>query len=157
MQQGEIVFWIFMIVLTPISVGSFLAVMWWMARPRRDTESAERVDHIWQQRDNWGEALCRQLIERQVEPGMTPEMVRLAWGDPQAVRQPEPDVEQWLYDDAPPETSTNYVSFKADRVTTAAKSTPKSMLAWGPWPIIVITLGISILVSMIALGVVFFS
>ena len=157
MQQGEIVFWIFMIVLTPVSVGSFVAVIWWIARPRRETESAERTDHIWEQRDVWGETICRQLLDRQVEPDMTPEMVRLAWGDPQSVRQPEPGVEQWLYDDAPPEKVTDYVLFKAGRVTTAAKSTSNSWLTWGPWPIIIISLGISILVSMIAIGVVFFT
>lgn len=157
MQQGETVFWIFMIVLTPISVGSFLAVMWWMARPRGEAESAERIDCIWRQRDIWGEAICRQLIDHQVEPGMTPEMVRLAWGDPQSIRQPKPDVEQWLYDDAPPETTTNYVSFKAGQVTTATKAMGKPLLTWGPWPIIAILLGISVLVSLIAVGVVFFS
>ena len=124
-----------------------------MIRQRGETESAERVDRIWQQRDTWGEPLCRQLIEQHVEPEMTPEMVRLAWGEPQAVRQLEPDGEQWLYND----TATDVVSFKAGRVTIATRSTPKRTLVWGPWPIIFILLSLSTLVSMIALGVVFLS
>ncbi|MCB0209934.1 MAG: hypothetical protein KDJ52_11415 [Anaerolineae bacterium] len=153
MGTGETVFWILMAVLTPISIGSFAAVVWWMLRPRGEIESAKRVDRIWQQRDIWGEALCRRLIEQHVEPEMTPEMVRLAWGEPQAVRRLETGDEQWLYNDA----ATDIVSFKSGRVTTAMRSTPKRGLVWGPWPIIAILLGISALVSMIALGVVFLS
>lgn len=140
-----------MIVLTPISVGAFGAVVWWMVRSRAETDSAERIDRIWQQRNSWGEETCRLLIERQVEAGMTPEMVRLAWGEPAAVETTSAGLERWQYN------NSGYALFEAGQVIEAERATPARKLVWGPWPIIAILLGLSTLVSIIALGVVFFS
>lgn len=157
MNTGETVFIIFMIILTPISVGSFAAVVWWIIRPHRETESAERVDKIWEQRETWGEDICRQLLAHQVEPDMTPEMVRLAWGEPKAIEPTSTGLERWHYHDPPSQQPTGYALFKNKRVIEAVPLPPTRRLTWGPWPIIAILLGLSALVSMVALGVVFFS
>lgn len=157
MSTGETVFWTLMVILTPISVGAFLAVAWWIVRQQGEKESTERVDKIWGYRGQWGEPICRQLINREVTEGMTPEMVRLAWGEPKAIEQRATGGEQWVYDTNSSDQTEHYAILKEGRVIQAKNQAPQTGFRWGPWWIIWISLGLSFLVSVIALVIVFVS
>jgi hypothetical protein len=62
---------------------------------------AERAQFIWSKRELWGEEACAWIEKRQVEPGMTEEMVLLSWGKPNYVDQDKKTKsyfqERWVY------------------------------------------------------------
>lgn len=97
MEPSNTIIFIWMVILTPISVGTTLAVAWWFVRRQSDSESGQQVSLIWARRQEWGEATCRELIEGRLQPGMTSEMVRLAWGDPVQVDEHSSDTVVWGY------------------------------------------------------------
>lgn len=94
---GTIMYLILFCSLAPISLLSIGLVMRWFINPTGDLREAAQVDAIWQHRDAWGEELCRRLIAGEIEPTMTPDMVRLAWDEPQSVSQEDDDNETWHY------------------------------------------------------------
>lgn len=154
MDVGETVFWTLMAILTPLSFVSFGLVAWWMVRQRGSDSDTDRIEAIWQKRALWSEDVCRQLIDRKIAAGMGPEMVELAWGKPRMV-QPVTAGEQWSYSDASLGQAGNYVVFKDRQVVEVAGQPPQPRSRWGPWSVIVISLGISLLVTVIALVVVY--
>jgi hypothetical protein len=125
-----------------------------MVRQRGSDADTDRIATIWQKRDIWSENVCRQLIQRQITIGMLPEMVELAWGKPQTV-QPVAAGEQWLYKDVSLDQAGNYVVFKDSQVVKIVGQPLQPRSRWGPWPVIVISLSISLLVTVIALAVVY--
>jgi hypothetical protein len=138
---------VLMIILTPISFGAYFALVWWFFSHQAENSQAKRIDQIWGHRHTWGEPLCRQLIARQIEPGMTPEMVILAWGHPTAVH-PLPDGgEKWEY-------PTGQITLHRQQVIATEGNPPGGEGKMNVWRIIAIVLGVALLVCAITLMVI---
>lgn len=147
METGETVYLILLILLTPISFGAMAAVLYWFITQKSDTEQAGRVDAIWSHRRDWGEGLCRQLINRQLAPQMTPEMVRLAWGQPPDTETHSATEEVWNY-------VSGKVTFSSGQVAVFSGEAPKT--GRNPvWFYIAILLALALMVSVITLVVIF--
>ena len=59
-----------------------------------------RIDLFYEEdpvKESWGEELGRMIRQGRIRRGMTTDMVRLSWGDPQRVKKSGGDRERWLY------------------------------------------------------------
>ena len=125
-----------------------LIIGWWFMHRRGEQEQTDRVAEIWAHHQEWGDAVCRQLLKREVAAGMSPDMVRLAWGSPQAVKRPPGQTdEQWLYDLKPSDQLQNYVTFKDGRVIEQAGAPFRAGRSLSPWLIISILVGLVVIIT----------
>lgn len=110
---GSILYLVLFFSLAPFSFLSVIFVIRWFMNPVKELHEAAQVDAIWEQRDVWGEEVCRRLIAAEIEPTMTSEMVRLAWGEPESVTTQDKGHETWHY----PSAQERFVDFKDNQVT----------------------------------------
>lgn len=136
MQTGATVHLVMMLILTPISVGTMALVVWWFIRTQHSSD--DRVAQIWAQREAWGEPLCRRLINREIEAGMTPAMVKLAWGEPLTIQD-----ERWQY------PNNAYVLFEQDRAVEWSDPPPIAGQELNPWLVLAILLGLSLIIIVV--------
>jgi hypothetical protein len=153
MYTGETVHFVLMVFLTPISFGAMGLVVWWFVRQNNDAAETTNIDQVWAKRGEWGEATCRQIINRQVVAGMSPEMVTLAWGAPAKV-EPIPGGETWLYEAVKNQQTTGTVAFRDNTVVEASGKPAVSGKGLAPWLIIAASLALATIVSMISLVVI---
>jgi hypothetical protein len=142
-----------MIILVPISFGAYFAVVWWFFSHKADSQQGERVDEIWGRRQSWGEPLCRRLINREVGPEMTPEMVKLAWGEPTVIQSLPNGGEEWVYRTGGSRESI--VTLQNSQVVRAEGNPPGADGKLNVWLIIAIVLGLAVLLCVITLIVIF--
>ena len=155
MDMGDRIYLILTFITAPVSIIIMGWVTWWFIQQRGEKEDTERVGSIWAKRTEWGEALCRQLINREIAVEMTPEMVRLAWGQPQAIqRPPDTDIENWLYDSDQLETAQQYVTLKNGQVIGWHGQPQPTTQGIDPWVVIVGLIGFAFFISTIVLIVV---
>lgn len=86
-----------------------------------------RIDLIMSRKGEWGEEMCKFVIEREVALDMTQEMVRASWGEPRTVDQKEITKtltkERWVYGANPRNKGkTQYVHFSNGKVSKIATS-----------------------------------
>jgi len=148
MNTGATLHLILMIFLSPLAFGAMAAVVVWFFTQKSDAAQANRVTDIWNRRQEWGEPLCRQLIDRQIAAQMTPAMVKLAWGEPVAINRAAASTEEWRY-------PTGSVTFENGLVAafTGAPAPPQRNAT--VWVYIGLLLGLAVIVSIITLIVVF--
>ena len=101
--------------LTPVVVYYILREMIKIGRAKR----------ILSKTDEWGEKNCEALVNGEISIGMTKEMVHQALGPPTKIDHQR---QRWVYEwdyikgwEHPPETATNVVMFRDDRVTEIKK------------------------------------
>ena len=158
MQTGELLFNIWMLILTPISFLAMGIVTWWFLRQHRERNQPQRVDEIWAKRTAWGEETCRKLIDYLIEAGMTAEMLKLAWGEPkQILPQAEAQGEVWLYDGLDLAQSSNYVVLQNGEVTQVVGSAPAEGFILGPELVIAILFGISFIACTVLFVILWFN
>ena len=79
----------------------------------------ERQAEIWQHQAEWGEGICRMLVQKEIALDMTEEMVRLGWGDPSNREMKELTKKgqktRWVY--GQPRKGARYVWFTGGKVT----------------------------------------
>jgi len=78
----------------------------------------DRIKRLHKEHPAWTLQECRSVAERKIAPGMLPEHVLEAWGDPKHVNKtigPGEVSEQWVYHKA-------YVYFSKGRTTTIRKN-----------------------------------
>lgn len=157
MDTGETVHLILMIILVPLSVGSFGAVAWWFARQKSGAEAdAQRVDAIWTQHEVWGDETCRQIINRQVAAGMTPPMVKLTWGHPAAVNRADDSTQEtWHYLPDRTDQPARAVTFKNGRVDDWEGQFPDAEAGINPYILIAALLGLALFLSAVTVAVIF--
>jgi hypothetical protein len=78
------------------------------------TERTRRIA-IWSKRDEWGEAMCQLLDNRQIFEGMTSQMVQASWGSPSSIDRKTSNTERWVYDD--PFQYDKYILFIDNKVS----------------------------------------
>ena len=154
MHTGETLHLVLMILLTPISFGAMGIVVWWYLTQRNDGTEAGNVDQIWNKRDQWGEEICRQLINRQIVAGMSSEMVELAWGSPTNIETRTGGDEAWLYQVPGGGQSAGSVLLRNNIVIQSTGSPAKTGKSSAPWIIITATLVLAVIVSIITLLVI---
>lgn len=152
MSTGETVHFVLMIFLTPISFGVMAAVLVWFFTQKTDSEQASRVERIWSRRAEWSEAVCRQLIDRQISAGMLPEMVQLAWGAPTSIEGAAGAAETWVYQSR---RTRSRVSFKDGRVSAVDGGVPESDRKNTVWLYIALLLALAFVVSVITVVIIF--
>ena len=84
-----------------------------------------RARRILSKTDEWGEKNCEALVNGEISIDMTKEMVHQALGPPTKIDHQR---QRWIYEwdyikgwEHPPETATNVVMFRDDRVTEIKK------------------------------------
>jgi hypothetical protein len=139
-----------MIFLTPISFGVMTAVLIWFFTQKSDAEQAGRVERIWAQREAWGEPVCRKLINHEVFPQMTPEMARLAWGNPDSTEtDPANATEVWLY------KNDSRITFKNGLVIQVDGTAPATSQKNPVWLYIALLFALAMVISAITLLVIY--
>ena len=139
---------VLMLLIAPISIITMLLITRWFINQRGEREQTDRVTEIWSRRQEWGEALCRRIIDRQLEAGMTPDMVRLAWGEPQAIKRPPGQTdEQWLYDIDQSGPIHNQVTFQANKVSEWTGSPLRTDRDISPWLVVAILVGLVVVIG----------
>lgn len=140
--------------LAPFSLGTMGLVIWWFIYSDSDQQQASRVDDIWAKRDSWGEAVCRQIIAGTLQPNMTPEMVTLAWGEPERIAQPNPQAEQWVYATSADNQPHHYVIFEQGLVTEYVGQGKLHTEGWFNSQNVLIVLGLLTLLIMGLIGLI---
>lgn len=78
----------------------------------------QRKKAILAYKDQWGEDVCRMVLNKKLGTGMTKEMVQLSWGKPKKIDQREVTANservRWVY--GQPRKNAQYVYFKDGRV-----------------------------------------
>jgi len=112
-DTGSTVYVILLSALAPFSVGGLIFVIWWFTHSDEgDKQNNDLIQAIWNRRDEWGEDICRQLISKQISPQMTPDMVRLAWPEPEKIEPLTPPREKWHYRPMSKQTTAPYIIFE---------------------------------------------
>jgi type II secretory pathway pseudopilin PulG len=80
----------------------------------------QRQTEIRSHESDWGKDICESLISKEIRIDMTPEMIRLAWGQPNDIDQKElsktgKSKERWVY--GIPRRGANYVWFTDGKVS----------------------------------------
>ena len=155
METGATLHLVLMIFLTPISFLAMGLVVWWFFSQQSDATQARNAEDIWDHRDSWGEDTCRRLIDGKIEAGMSPEMVRLAWGSPSSNTVNPDSREQWDYYQGKQKKLIGTVTFDENRVVEF--STPRLTSGRGNavWIYITLLFGLSFAVSLITLVTIF--
>lgn len=78
------------------------------------TERTRRIV-IWAKRDEWTEAVCQLLDNRQIFEGMTSQMVEASWGSPSSIDRKTVHTERWVYGDT--FQYAKYILFTDNKVT----------------------------------------
>lgn len=159
-MEASALFWIWLAILIPVSVTATALVSWWIWNRPGEAEQTARIDNIWAKRDAWGEKRCRQLMQRDLSPGLTEEMVRLAWGEPHAIRaevaEGSSDTAIWEYESTPPLQKPRHsaVHFKDGQVVSWTGQPPSDSLHIDPTVLIWALIGFGgfiILVAVVAI------
>jgi hypothetical protein len=155
METGARFHLIIMIFLTPVSFGAMALVIWWFFTQKTETVQAANVEAIWRNRDVWGEATCRQLLEGKIEPDMTPEMVRLAWGEATETETPGKQHARWIYRRGKKQQIVGTVTFNQNKVVNFDSPQLVAPPTYTVWVYIAILLVLSLVVSAITLAIIF--
>lgn len=158
MDTGETVHIILLIILAPLSVGAFGAVAWWFFKQKSGTEEdARRVGKIWAQHEVWGDETCRRIINRQLAAGMTPSMVRLAWGDPAEIRPGGDDtaLDTWRYPANNSGQPARSVTFDSGVVSSWNGQAAADTVGLNPYILVAALLGLALFLSALTVAVIF--
>jgi len=93
-------------------------VVWWLFFSDHGDQETQRIDEIWKYYDEWGEEVCRLLINGQIKPDMIERMVLVAWGEPTTKQAESDQKEKWHY------TSHSYVVFEQGKVVEVVGKGP---------------------------------
>lgn len=152
METGATVHLVLMIFLTPIAFGTMGAVLIWFFTQKSESQQADRIEKIWAHRADWSEPVCRRLINSDIAAGMSPEMVRLAWGEPARIETPSDEAQTWVY---PTRQSVSRVSFAGEVVTAVEGAAPTAAKNNTVWVYIAMLFALAFVVSVITLVVIF--
>lgn len=119
--------------LVPIAIVGIVAFRVWSSRKRAAQQAAReaarkeawqaaeaaRKEAVMAHQSEWGDVTCQTILERDIDLGMTEEMVRLAWGEPTTTEMKEVTVKgsktRWIY--GVPRKGARYIWFTNGEVS----------------------------------------